>query len=81
MVSFHDGLQRVAVFPCEAVHLPDLAFGDTARVDTAQTAAPVVDAEHDGGGFIDGFLEKSAQNVNHKIHRGKIVVQQDNLVQ
>src|SRR5690606_21729205 len=58
------------------VDLRHLGFGDFTREDAANAAAAGVDVQHDLGGLVEVHAEEADQYVDHEVHRGVVVVQQ-----
>jgi len=61
-------------------HQNYLAFSNLQWVDATQTFTIVMYGQHDAGGFRFRFMEILAENINHEIHRRKIVVEQKYLI-
>ena len=72
-------LQRVAALTCGVEHLIDLGLSDIARVDPTDAFAVQVDLEHDLGRRFPVFVEKLLDDDHHKLHRGVVVVEHDDL--
>src|SRR3546814_413007 len=77
----HRAQQRVLVEPRILVDLRHLRFSDFAREDPANAAAAGVDVQHDLGGLVEVHAEKADQHVDHEVHRGVVVVQQQDGIQ
>lgn len=58
-----------------------LGFGDITRKNTADANTLGVDMQHDLGGSFLIHPEKNLQDVHHELHRGEIIIQQEDLVQ
>jgi hypothetical protein len=63
----------------QVLDLHDLGFGNLKWVDPRQANPRVVDLEHDLHRLVFGFAKDPRQDINHKIHGGVVVVQQQNL--
>mgnify|MGYP003716122175 CR=1 FL=1 len=61
-------------------YLRDLCFGHFVSIDTAQPHALLVDMKHDARGLFPGTIEEMFQDVDDKLHRRVIVIQQQDLV-
>src|SRR5690606_30980402 len=72
----HGAQQRVLVESRIFVDLRHLGFGDFTREDAANAAAAGVDVQHDLGGLVEVHAEEADQYVDHEVHRGVVVVQQ-----
>ena len=60
--------------------LVDFAFGDVKGVDAADAAALFVYLVHDVFGFGEVFVEVAHQDVHDEVHRGVVVIQEDDFV-
>ncbi len=62
-------------------YLRDLCFGHFISIDTAQPHALLVDMKHDARGLFPGTIEEMFQDVDDKLHRRVIVIQQKHTVE
>ncbi len=65
---------------CKFIHLGHLALGNLTTVLATDAFASGMDMKHDLSGLFLVHLEKALQNVHHKLHWGKIIIQQDHPV-
>jgi hypothetical protein len=80
-VFLHYARQGMLVAACEGCDLFNLGGRDVARVNSTDSPALGVDFEHDSRRVFSIQPKESLQNDDHEIHRGEIVVQQQDLVQ
>ena len=81
LLFLHHALQRVLVFARKIHHLRDLGLGNFISEHAALTDPVMMDVEHDLGGGLDVLLEEFLQDVNDKLHRSVVVVQNQDAVQ
>jgi len=81
LLFFHHALQRVLVFARKIHHLRDLGLGDLISEHAALTDPVVMDVKHDLGGGLDVLVEEFLQDVNDKLHRSVVVVQNQDAIQ
>jgi len=61
--------------------LADLGFGHFAAVDAAYRTPAGVHVEHDLGGLLHVHVEEPAQHLDHELHRGVVIVQEQHRIQ
>jgi hypothetical protein len=79
-VFLHYARQGVLVASCEGCDLFNFRGRDVARIDSTHAPSVGVNFEHDSRRVFSIHSKKPLQNDNHEIHRGEIVVQQQDLV-
>ena len=62
-------------------HLSHFRFGDFDRVHPADADAIVMDVQHDAGGLLTRLVEEVLQDEDHELHRGIVIVKQQDPVQ
>ena len=65
----------------EINHLGNLGLCDFVGIDPADTHTVLMDMQHDGRRLFHVFIEELLNHVHHKLHRGVVVIQDQNLVQ
>lgn len=65
---------------CQVNHLRDFGLGDLVRVNATDADTLSMYMQHDLRGFFVILAEKALEHVNDELHRGVVVVQQQNLV-
>src|SRR5690606_24927544 len=76
----HGAQQWVLVDAGKLVDLRYLRFGHLAREYPANGAAAGMHMEHDLGRLLRGHREEAHQHLDHEVHRGVVVVEQDHRV-
>ena len=62
-------------------YLRDLRFGHFVGINSAQPHALLMDMKHDARGLFPGTIEEMFQDVDDKLHRRVIVIQQKHTVE
>ncbi len=65
---------------CERIHLCGLGLGDFGREDAGNATTLGMDMQHDLHRLFSGVLKELLQNLDHKLHRGVIVIDDDHFV-
>src|SRR5579864_6667254 len=81
LLLFHCALQRMLMPPREFNHLRHLCFRDFIGEDAADAYAVAMHVQHDLHRFLPGLVEELLENMNHKLHRRIVVVQQQHLIE
>lgn len=66
---------------CIIIDLRDLRLGNVAAEDTAYPLAVNMYVQHNLSSLVAVHLKKTLQHLDHKIHRGIVIVEQHNPVQ
>ncbi len=77
---FHHALQRMLVLTGEIHHLCHLGLGNLECIGTTFAHPVMVDMQHDLRGLFFILVEEPHQHVNDELHRGVIVVEQQNAI-
>ena len=64
----------------EIHHLGHLRLGNFVGKNSTFSDAVLVDVQHDPGGILTILVEEALQHVHHELHRGVIIVQEENAV-
>ncbi len=81
LFPLHCALQRV-LMPAGEIHdLTHFGLGDLVAEHTHDRDAFFVDGQHDLERLRVGHAEETFQHMHHELHRGVVVIQQQNLVQ
>lgn len=81
LFPLHGALQRVLMSAGEIHDLTHFGLGDLVAEHTDDRDAFLVDGQHDLECLCVGHAEETLQHMHHKLHRGVIVIQKQNLVQ
>jgi hypothetical protein len=73
---FHNTAEREFPFPGKAVNLIRLGLRYVPRVLTHDSPAFPVYVQHDAVCVIFGFMEDHHQDLYHKVHGGKLIVEE-----
>lgn len=69
------------MFAGEIHHLRDLRLCNLIRENATFADAVLMHMQHDSAGFFPSLAEEPFQDVNDKLHRGVVVVQQQHTVE
>src|SRR5437016_2760715 len=81
LLLLHRALQRMLMPPGKFNDLGNLGFGYLVCEDAANPDPVAVNVQHDLNRLLTRLVEETLQNVNDKLHRGVVVVQQQHLVE
>src|SRR5215469_13400917 len=80
LLLLHCALQRMLMPPRKLNHLRDLGLGDLIGEDAADAHAVAMDMQHDLDRLVPRFVEELFEDVNHKLHRRVVVIQEQHFV-
>ena len=80
MNFFHGASEGEARSVRLAVDAADLGFSHFAGINAALPHSLLVHGQHNGRGFFQGLVEHAAEDIDHKVHAGIIVIMQQDAV-
>ena len=81
LILFHYTLQRMLVLPGEVHHLRHFGLRNLVSKNSTFPDAVLVDVQHDPRRVLAVLVEEPFQHMHHELHRGVVVVQEQNAVE